>query len=151
MKIKFFSRTLSMILALIMVLGMLPLVALATDAEPAAQAEETRYLLYSEDFDSYTSKVDLANGTNDSGWIYSKKSTNGYAYMENGKLYFAGSKYDVLYRAGGEVWGNYTVEADISYNTDNVGIVADVSFYRVVAPIHAVSTIQYIVLTAGKI
>ena len=121
MEIKFFSRTLSMILALVMVLGMLPLAALATTAEPAAQAEETRYLLYSEDFDSYTSKVDLANGTNDSGWIYSKKSTNGYAYMENGKLYFAGSKYDVLYRAGGEVWGNYTVEADISYNTDNAG------------------------------
>ena len=121
MQIKFFFRTLSAILALVMVLGMLPLAALATTAEPAAQAEETRYLLYSEDFDSYTTKVDLANGTNDSGWIYSKKSTNGYAYMENGKLYFAGSKYDVLYRAGGEVWGNYTVEADISYNTDNAG------------------------------
>lgn len=121
MQIKFFFRTLSAILALVMVLGMLPLAALATTAEPAAQAEETRYLLYSEDFDSYTTKVDLANGTNDSGWIYSKKSTNGYAYMENGKLYFAGSKYDVLYRAGGEVWGNYTVEADISYNTDNDG------------------------------
>ncbi len=121
MKEKFFSRALSAVLALIMVQGMMPLSALAADAQPAAQAEETRYLLYSEDFDSYTTRVDLANGTNDSGWIYSQKSTNGYAYMENGKLYFAGSKYDVLYRDGGEMWGNYTVEADISYNTDNAG------------------------------
>ena len=123
MKTKFFSRTLSLILALIMVLGMVPLSALATDTEAAAQAEsgETRYLLYSEDFDSYTTRVDLVNGTNDIGWEYSQKSTNGYAYIENGKLYFAGSKYDVLYRAGGENWGNYTVEADISYNTDNAG------------------------------
>lgn len=123
MKTKFFSRTLSLILALIMVLGMVPLAALATDAEAAAQAEsgETRYLLYSEDFDSYTTRVGLVNGTNDSGWEYSQKSTNGYAYIENGKLYFAGSKYDVLYRADGQDWGNYTVEADISYNTDNAG------------------------------
>ena len=41
MKTKFFSRTLSLILALIMVLGMVPLAALATDAEAAAQAEAT--------------------------------------------------------------------------------------------------------------
>jgi len=85
------------------------------------ESSEGQYLLYSEDFESYTDKVDLSDGTNDSGWIYSKKSANGYAYIENGKLYFAGSKYDVLYRVDGETWGNYTVEADISYNTDNAG------------------------------
>ena len=119
MKAKFFSRTLSAILALIMVLGMLPVAALATEAQ--AENGNVQYLLYSENFDSYTTKVELADGSNDSGWIYSKKSTNGYAYIENGKLYFAGSKYDVLYRDGGENWGNYTVEADISYNTDNAG------------------------------
>ena len=85
------------------------------------ESSEGQYLLYSEDFESYTDKVDLSAGTNDSGWIYSKMSANGYAYIENGKLYFAGSKYDVLYRADGETWGNYTVEADISYNADNAG------------------------------
>lgn len=85
------------------------------------ESSETQYLLYSEDFESYTDKVVLSAGTNDSGWIYSQKSTDGYAYIENGKLYFAGSKYDVLYLVDGETWGNYTVEADISYNADNAG------------------------------
>ena len=123
MKRNIFSRTLATLLAILMVVGMIPLSIAANEtvAEPETKtaSDNVTYILYEENFDSYTTRVDLVDGTNDSGWNYSKKSTNGYAYIEGGKLYFAGSKYDVLYRAGGEMWGNYTVEADISYNTDN--------------------------------
>ena len=117
------KRIFALLLMLCMLVGMLPMAALATENEAAelSESSESQYLLYSEDFESYTDKVELSNGTNASGWTYSKKSANGYAYIENGKLYFAGSKYDVLYRTDGLDWSNYTVEADISYNTDNVG------------------------------
>ena len=115
------KRIFALLLMLCMLVGMLPLTALATETAEQSESSETQYLLYSEDFESYTDKVELSAGDNASGWTYSKKSTNGYAYIENGKLYFAGSKYDVLYRTDGMNWSNYTVEADISYNTDNAG------------------------------
>ena len=111
------KRIFALLLMLCMLVGMMPMAALATETGAAEQSEsaESQYLLYSEDFESYTDKVELSNGTNASGWTYSKKSTNGYAYIENGKLYFAGSKYDVLYRTDGMNWSNYTVEADFTY------------------------------------
>ena len=121
MKKNTFFRTVAAMLVLIMVLGMIPLGTLAT--EKAQVASDGQYILYEENFDSYEGRFDLSAGNNylgaGAGWIYSKKSDNGYAYIENGKLYFAGSAYDVLYRDGGQTWGNYTVEADITYNTDN--------------------------------
>ena len=122
MKKHSFFRTIAAMLALVMVLGMMPLGVLADEA---VEATESQYILYEENFDSYEGRFDLSNGNNflgaGAGWIYNKKSTNGYAYIENGKLHFAGSAYDVLYRDGGQTWGNYTVEADITYNTDNKG------------------------------
>ena len=122
MKKHSFFRTIAAMLALVMVLGMMPLGVLADEA---VEATESQYILYEENFDSYEGRFDLSNGNNflgaGAGWIYNKKSTNGYAYIENGKLHFAGSAYDVLYRDGGQTWGNYTVEADITYNTDNAG------------------------------
>ena len=126
MKKRSLFRTIAAMLALVMVLGMMPLGVLADEAtEEAATASESQYILYEENFDSYEGRFDLSDGNNflgaGAGWIYSKKSTNGYAYIENGKLHFAGSAYDVLYRDGGQTWGNYTVEADITYNTDNKG------------------------------
>ena len=85
------KRIFALLLMLCMLVGMMPMAALATETGAAEQSEsaESQYLLYSEDFESYTDKVELSNGTNASGWTYSKKSTNGYAYIENGKLYFA--------------------------------------------------------------
>ena len=122
MKKHSFFRMVAAILALVIVLGMMPLGVLADEA---VEASESQYILYEENFDSYEGRFDLSDGNNylgaGAGWIYSKKSDNGYAYIENGKLYFAGSAYDVLYRDGGQTWGNYTVEADITYNTDNAG------------------------------
>ena len=120
------SRIVAAMLALFMVLGMMPLGVLADEATAeAATVSESQYILYEENFDSYEGRFDLSDGNNylgaGTGWIYSKKSSNGYAYIENGKLYFAGSAYDVLYRDGGQTWGNYTVEADITLNTDNAG------------------------------
>ncbi len=78
---------------------------------------------YAESFDSVDGRVDIQAGINNfgdaKGWIYNKKADNSKAYIENGRLYFSGSKYDVLYRDGGEVWGNYTLEADFCYENDN--------------------------------
>ena len=126
MKKHSFFRSIAAMLALIMVLGMIPLGVLADEAtKETATVSESQYILYEENFDSYEGRFDLSEGNNflgaGAGWIYSQKSTNGYAYIENGKLYFAGSAYDVLYRDGGQTWGNYTVEADITLNTDNAG------------------------------
>ena len=123
MKKHSFSRMIAAMLVLVMVLGMIPLGVFAD--EEVQVASDSQYILYEENFDSYEGRFDLSNGNNyfgaGAGWIYSKKSDNGYAYIENGKLYFSGSAYDVLYRDGGQTWGNYTVEADITYNTDNKG------------------------------
>ena len=120
------SRAVAALLALVMVLGMVPFGVFAQ--EPATKVQtvsDSQYVLYEENFDSYEGRFDLSNGNNylsaGAGWIYKKNSDKGYAYVENGKLYFAGSAYDVLYRDGGQTWGNYTVEADITYNTDNAG------------------------------
>ena len=78
---------------------------------------------YFETFDDVQQRVDLQPGNNLSdaakGWIFNKKSDNAKAYIENGKLYFTGSLYDVLYRDGGEVWGNYSLEADFCYESNN--------------------------------
>ena len=86
---------------------------------------KTNYVIYAEDFDAVTEKVELAAGNNlfgpAKGWIYEQKSTDGQAYIENGRLYFSGNKYDVIYRDGGEVWGNYILEADICYTDGNLG------------------------------
>ena len=81
------------------------------------------FVNYAESFDGVESRVDIQAGINNfgdaKGWIYNKKAENSKAYIENGRLYFSGSKYDVIYRDGGEVWGNYTLEADFCYENDN--------------------------------
>ena len=91
----------------------------------SAQTTEQVYSLYEEDFNDVSTRVEMVSGHNHSktstdGWIYSKKSTNGSAYVENGRMYFSGSAYDVIYRDGGQTWGNYTLEADMCY-TSNTG------------------------------
>ena len=88
-------------------------------------SREVQISIYEEDFDSVEGKVEIREGNNifgeAKGWIFAKKSTTGEAYIENGRLYFSGSKYDVIYRDGGETWGNYTVEADLCYTDENEG------------------------------
>ena len=84
---------------------------------------ENKIRIYEEDFDDVEGKVTLDAGNNTfgpaKGWIYSQKSTNGEAYIENGRLYFSGSELDVLYRDGGQTWGNYTLEADFCYTDES--------------------------------
>jgi len=78
-------------------------------------------VVYEENFDSYTEEIALADGVNyNTGWVYANNS-EGSAVIRDGKLYVRGSAYDVLYRDGGSTWGNYTVEADFCYETDNKG------------------------------
>ncbi len=88
-------------------------------------SREIQISIYEEDFDSIEGKVEIREGNNifgaAKGWIFTKKSTTGEAYIENGRLYFSGTGYDVIYRDGGETWGNYTVEADLCYTDENEG------------------------------
>jgi len=104
--------------------------------------EKEPTILYQENFDSYTGKTNFSNGVNyseaGSGWIYGKNTTNGYAYVENGKLHFSGGKYDVLYRDGGQTWGNYTVEADISYGAN----AQDKSYIGLMFNVHSATKFQ---------
>lgn len=78
---------------------------------------ETEEIIYSEDFDSYGNEtIQLETGINYStSLFFAKKSSSGAARIENGKLYLSGNGYDVVYVDGGSTWGNYTVEADITY------------------------------------
>lgn len=95
--------------------------AYATSPSLGAEAyneDSSEIVLYEEDFDDYTGTVAFGNGIDyETGWIYSRKSSNSQAYIQDGKLYFCGSGYDILYRDGGSTWGNYTVEADLCYTT----------------------------------
>ena len=91
----------------------------------AEMASYAKHVLYEEDFDDVSDRVDLDGGNNltgpAAGWIWARKSLAGSAYIENGRLYFSGKAYDVLYRDGGETWGNYTLEADFCYTEGTVG------------------------------
>jgi len=94
-------------------------------AVSVAENKKTEYVLYEENFNDVTQRVDLVSGVNYSktsanGWVYAAKSS-GKAYIEQGRMYFAGSGYDVLYRDGGQTWGNYVLEADFCYVTENEG------------------------------
>ena len=130
-----FSRSFAVIMLLVSIfVSMLSVFASASsNAVTGTSSEESNIafndeidnVLYEEDFDGVSGKVELASGANTSGagagWVYNKKSTNSKAYIENGRLYFSGSKYDVLYLAGGENWKNYILEADYCYLDDNAG------------------------------
>ncbi len=120
---KTLRKFLCLLLALIM---LLPSVVLPTWAEEAPQGDtDPEYVLYEEDFDDVEGKVTLDGGNNltgpATGWIYARKSLGSAAYIEDGRLYFSGHYYDVLYRDGGETWGNYTLEADFCYEEGTVG------------------------------
>ena len=99
----------------------IPMSALGESSSRSSSSPE--YVLYEEDFDDVTETVTLQAGNNTSGaakgWIYDKKSTKGSARIENGKMYISGNLYDVIYRDGGQTWGNYTLEADFCYMEDN--------------------------------
>ena len=90
----------------------------ALDANAATNPNaSTTTVLYEETFDDIIDRVDLVNGKNTGaadGWTYAKKTTDGSAYIENGKLHLSGNNYDVIYRTG-KSWSNYTLEADICY------------------------------------
>ena len=110
--------TLTVLVVLLCVCGALA-VAAAIDGEDAGKSNGAT-VLYEENFDGITEKVDLVDGENSiagDGWTFVKKSSNAKSYVENGKLYLYGDKYDLLYLTDGE-WTNYTLEADICYESD---------------------------------
>lgn len=120
-------KTIQKILCLILAfsfllpIAIIPMSALGESSSRSSSSPE--YVLYEEDFNDVTEAVTLQAGNNTSGaakgWIYDKKSTNGSARIENGKMYISGNLYDVIYRDGGQTWGNYTLEADFCYMEDN--------------------------------
>ena len=117
-----FGKAFAAVLLLIALCIPVAFSALALDGEADANSEQTKktIVLYEEDFDDITDRVDLVNGENTGaadGWTFVKNSSNGAAYIEGGKLHLAGSKYDVVYRTG-ENWSNYTLEADIYYKSE---------------------------------
>ena len=114
-------------------------VGISTGRALAAEADSGSEILYEEDFSSYTEPVSLENGINyDSGWIYSKNSANGSVLIKDGAMYITGGSYDVLYLDGGSTWGNYTVEADITYLSDT----ADNSWLGLAYNVQAADTLQ---------
>ncbi len=118
---------LCMLLAFTMILPCMAITALAingTESEEKAKSTTPgEYVLYQEDFDDVTGTVALDAGNNMSGaakgWIYTKNSETGSVKIENGRMYISGNLYDVVYRDGGETWGNYSLEADFCYTEDN--------------------------------
>lgn len=121
-KIKVLALILS--LALLCAVGTISAFAASNELNAGASSLDDS-IIYEENFDTVVGRVEIESGNNASGaakgWIFGKKSTDSAAYIENGRLYFSGSKYDVIYRDGGEVWGNYTLEADFCYTDECVG------------------------------
>ncbi len=115
------NRFIGMAMAIVMLISAIPFASFTAFAEKNA----SELIIYEESFDTVTDRIDLASGVNYSGaaagWIYSKNSLNGSAYLQDGRMYFSGSAYDVVYRDGGQSWGNYTLEADFCYTDGNEG------------------------------
>ena len=124
---KAFKKLLCVLLTLTMILPSALVTMFAfgdVNTESTIQSEAPdEYVLYEEDFDDVTGTVTLDAGNNMAGgaqgWIYTKKSENGSVKIENGRMYIEGNLYDVVYRDGGETWGNYTLEADFCYTDEN--------------------------------
>ncbi|MBR2371003.1 MAG: hypothetical protein IKA82_03165 [Clostridia bacterium] len=116
------KRFLTLVSVILMLSTLLQILVLTVWADVKAQ-ENPEYVLYEENFDYVQGTVNIQPGNNltgdAEGWIYSKNSSTGSARIQNGKLYVSGGSYDVLYRDGGQTWGNYTLEADFCYANDN--------------------------------
>lgn len=105
------------------VFGAISALATASDANSAQNGSSTdNSVIYEESFDSVTDRVDIEPGNNlvgaAKGWIFAQKSTNSTAYIENGRLYFSGSKYDVIYRDGGSTYRVYSEPVEIAFVTE---------------------------------
>ena len=140
-------RLVSLMLAAALTAGFLRAVSGGALAAEAASAGTAAEVLYEENFDSYTEPVVLESGINyESGWIYSKESANGSVVLKDGAMYITGSSYDVLYLDGGATWGNYTVEADITYLSDT----ADNSWLGLAYNVQSADTLQKGTLNVNK-
>ena len=109
------KRIISFLLALVLVIGLLPAVSVSA-ADPvylSKLATPATELLFEEDFDSYgKDEITLTAGKNED---YNLFLGNGSASIKNGRLYLSGSGYTNAYFLGGEMWGYYTVEADVAH------------------------------------
>lgn len=117
------KRIFGIVMALTMLFSLFPFSALPTVA--AGDGEELPLILYEESFDGVQEQVLLSYGLNYSGaaagWIYEQNTFDGSAYIKDGRMYLSGNDYDVVYRDGGQSWGNYILEADFCYTEDNTG------------------------------
>lgn len=114
-------------LVVVMLVGMVPALGITVGAtDKSSGTSDSPYILYEEDFNDVTTRVNFVTGENTAGatdgWYYTKhnKST-GNVYIENGRMYVTGDYYDVIHRMGGEAWSNYTVEVDFGYMPDHAG------------------------------
>ena len=92
-----------MILVSLCICTVFSVLASASGSDAKSEMQNKTTVLYEENFDGITERVDLVSGENSGaaeGWTFVKKSSNGAAYIENGKLHFSGSLYDVIYRTG---------------------------------------------------
>lgn len=110
----------------IIMLATTSITSYATSPSLGAEAyneDSSEIVLYEEDFDDYTGTVAFGNGIDyETGWIYSRKSSNSQAYIQDGKLYFFGSGYDILYRDGGSTWGKlYCGSGSVLYHDIRLG------------------------------
>ena len=131
---KISNRVISLALLSVMLASMLPLSTLGAFAAESARAsaaplprneDDSLYVLYEEDFNGVDGSYQIPKGENTSGamdgWIYNKPSNSlGNAYIENGRMYFSGDRYDTIYRTDAMEWKNYTLEVDFCFTDDNL-------------------------------
>ena len=127
---------------------MFPIWASTDEPDENAKKQTVTTVLYEENFDDITTRVDLVPGENTGaaeGWRFVKNSDSAEAYIESGKLHLYGNKYDMVILSG-KSWSNYTIEADIYYKTAThssgwIGMMYNVQSEK---------TFQKAGLTAGK-
>ncbi len=122
------KRALSWLLILSMCIGLFPASAWANSESPkllnGKEATTAMEVLYEENFDSYENAT-LQEGENDTYRLFVPEGST--AKIENGKLSYTASEEKPLYILGGEMWGYYTVEAEITTKTALAGM--NLGFY----------------------
>lgn len=130
------KRVLSIIVALAVLVGNLYAVPIANAEEAQVQGNTTGNIVYAENFDEYTgdnattlmpvaldSKLSSGESVDyETGWIVkSNQTAKSSVELKNGAMYVnrTSGSYDLIYRDGGQTWGNYTYEADITYKADS--------------------------------
>jgi len=130
------KRVLCILVALAMLVSNLYAVPIANAEETQIQSDTTENVVYAENFDEYTGdnattlmpvalNTKLSSGESvdyETGWIVkSNQTAKSSIELKNGAMYVnrTSESYDLIYRDGGQTWGNYTFEADVTYKADS--------------------------------